>query len=92
MPKMFLVARHTQALRNTQLKDRSADAFQNNEAVVITKNLKSKDYAEASIILDVAQQKVIKNRFTERPFDELWAYFIQHYGTYINQWLTSQKN
>ena len=88
---MFLVARHTQSLRDPMSSDRSPKAYMDNEAVVITKNLKTKDYAEASVILDIAQQKVVKNRFSERPFSELWAYFIQHYGQYINQWLTSQK-
>jgi hypothetical protein len=91
MARMFLVSRHTKALRNPKSPFRGENAFMDNEAVVITKNLKNKDYSEASVILDVAEQKVIKNRFTERPFDELWTYFLKHYGDYINQWLTSQR-
>jgi hypothetical protein len=70
---------------------KNIDAWQNNEEVRCRKNLKRKDNTEASVILDVANAKVIKNRFgIERSFEELFAYYTEHYGDYINNWLKTQ--
>lgn len=85
--RMFLVARYTDVLRN---KKKPQEGFRHDESIVITKNLKSRDKSEASVILDVSNRTVVKNRFNERPFEELWSYYVQHYGDYINQWLKSQ--
>jgi hypothetical protein len=87
--KMFLVARYTEVLKNVK---RPSDGFQNNESIVITKNLKDRDLSEASVILDVKNNKVIKNRYNDRPFDELWIYYVTHYGEYINKWINAQKS
>ena len=84
---MFLVATHKQLLRNPK---NPKEGFMTNEYIRVDKKLKNKDYTEASIILDVAQQKVLKNRFSEREFPELYAYFISHYGDQINQWINDQ--
>lgn len=86
---MFLVARYTEVLKNVK---RPTDGFQNNESIVITKNLKDRDLSEASVILDVKNNKVIKNRYNDRPFDELWIYYVTHYGEYINKWINAQKS
>jgi hypothetical protein len=86
---MFLVARYTEVLKNVK---RPADGFQNNESIVITKNLKDRDLSEASVILDVKNNKVIKNRYNDRPFDELWIYYVTHYGEYINKWINVQRS
>lgn len=86
---MFLVARYTEVLKNVK---RPSDGFQNNESIVITKNLKDRDLSEASVILDVKNNKVIKNRYNDRPFDELWIYYVTHYGEYINKWINAQKS
>lgn len=87
--KMFMVARHIQVLRNPK---NPKEGFMNNESFVITKNLKNKDYQEASIILDVANQKIIKNRFSERTFNDMFEYFSTHYSDYINKWLNGQSS
>jgi hypothetical protein len=71
---------------------RPTDGFQNNESIVITKNLKDRDLSEASVILDVKNNKVIKNRYNDRPFDELWIYYVTHYGEYINKWINVQRS
>ena len=89
MAKMFMVAKHQQVLRNPK---NHKEGFMNNESFHIVKNLKTKDYAEASIILDVANQKIIKNRFSERNFDELFKYFSTHYSEYINKWLIANTD
>ena len=86
---MFLVARYTEVLKNVK---RPTDGFQNNESIVITKNLKDRDLSEASVILDVKNNKVIKNRYNDRPFDELWIYYVTHYGEYINKWINAQRS
>lgn len=87
---MFLIARYVQVLKDVKSKDRTPDAYMNNELVVIAKKVKSKDLTEASIILDIANKKVIKNRFNENSFDELWQYYLTHYSQYINQWVVAQ--
>jgi hypothetical protein len=86
--KMFMIAKHIQVPRNPK---NPSQGFMTNETFHIVKNPKTKDYQEASIILDVANQKVVKNRFTEKSFEELFAYFSQHYADYINKWLNAQK-
>lgn len=86
---MFLVARYTEVLKNVK---RPSDGFQNNESIVITKNLKDRDLSEASVILDVKNNRVIKNRYNDRPFDELWIYYVTHYGEYINKWIYAQRS
>ena len=90
--KLFLVARYTQVLRNPKNPDRSSAAFMNNESMFLTKNIKRRDLEEAGVILDIANAKVIKNRFNDRPFDELYGYYIKHYSDYINKWLNAQRN
>jgi hypothetical protein len=89
MAKLFMIARHTEVLRNT--KDHSK-GFMTNEAFSMSGNLKKKDYAEASIILDIANQKIVKSRFPERSFEDLFKYFTTHYSKYINTWLKENSN
>ncbi len=85
--RLFAVVRYSETLKD---KKNHTKGFQHNEAFALTKNLKQRDYGEAAVILDVANSKVIKNRFNERPFEELWQYYIHHYGDYINKWLRAQ--
>lgn len=84
--RMFLLAKHISVAPKNP-----SDKTKTNEIFGICKNLKNSDYSEASIIIDVAKQKIIKNRFTERSFDELYAYFMTHYKDQINKWLNAQK-
>lgn len=85
--RMFLIAKHIQSPRNPM--DLS-EGYKTDEIFAVTKNVKSREFSEASIIIDVAQQKIVKNRFTERTFDELFAYFMTHYKDQINKWLNAQ--
>jgi hypothetical protein len=84
---MFLIAKHIQSPRNPM--DLS-EGYKTDEIFAVAKNVKSREFSEASIIIDVAQQKIVKNRFTERTFDELFAYFMTHYKDQINKWLNAQ--
>ena len=87
MPKMFLVAKYPMTLRD---KRRPGD-FQHNEEVKCVKNLRTRDQSEASVILDVANGVVIKNRFNDnRDFEQLYKYYLEHYADYINSWINAQ--
>ena len=86
---MFFVIKHQQVLRN---RKNPAEGFMNNESFHITKNLSRRDNTESSIILDVANQKIIKNRFGEKTFEELFKYAATHYSEYINKWLRANTN
>jgi hypothetical protein len=83
MVKMFFVIKHHQVLRNPK---NHKEGFVNNESFHITKNLSKRDNTEASVILDIANQKIIKNRFEDRTFEELFKYAAMHYADYINKW------
>lgn len=85
--RMFLLAKHVQSNRNP---NRPADGLKTDEIFGVCKNLKNRDYSEASIIIDVAKKKVIKNRYSEKTYDELYAYFMTHYKEHINKWLNAQ--
>jgi hypothetical protein len=90
-----MVATHTQTIRDKRMSSKpgigkDVNAWQQNEAFRCAKNLKSRDYTEAGIILDVAQKKVVKNRYGNQNFDELYAYFLDNYTDYIDTWLKKQ--
>ena len=97
MSRMFIVARYPQTLKNPNMSHRSGvgsnpAAWQHNEEVICRKSLRPKDQTEASVILDVANQKVIKNRFNENnDFEELYKYYLTHYADYINKWVNTQR-
>jgi len=86
--KMFFIAKHIQVMRNPQ---KPAEGTMTNEFFAVSKKIKNREYSEASIIIDVAEQKVIKNRYTERSFEELFSYFMTHYKEQINKWLNAQN-
>ena len=94
--KFFIVAKYPQTLRNPKMAHQPGlatnhAAWQNNEELKCAKNLKTRDLTEASVILDVAQQKVIKDRFDSgRGFEELFQYYMSNYADYINSWLNVQ--
>lgn len=95
--RMFIIARYPQTLRNPKDSVKQGigsnhAAWQNNEEVVCRKSLRSRDQVEASVILDVANQKIIKNRFeSDRDFNELYQYYLSHYADYINSWVNAQR-
>jgi len=54
--------------------------FQYDERVEFTKGLASKDRQYAGVILNLAQKKVVYNKFgTEKTFDDLFKYFLEGY-------------
>ena len=97
MAKMFIVAKYVQTPRNPKQSHLPAfgqnpAAWQNNEEVRCVKNVSTRMLTEASVVLDVAAQKVIKNRFeSEASFQDLYKYYLEHYSDYINNWVTSHR-
>lgn len=78
-----MIAKHIEVLRNPKKPE---EGMMTNESFYIKKNLKNSDLSEASIILDVTNGKVVKNRYTDRSFQDLYTYFVTHYSNYINRW------
>ena len=87
----YIVATYTRGLRNHCSRDRSDNAWQDNEMIECCKNVRGRRLTEASVVLDVGNQKVIKNRFDNgRSFAELFAYYLENNANYINHWLQKQ--
>ena len=58
------------------------------EAVKVERNLKNKDLATASVIMDFKERKVLKLRLEDgtvgdKNWDRVWLYYHQHYKTMI---------
>jgi hypothetical protein len=55
------------------------------ESINITKGLRARDQINASVILNLSEQQVIKNKFNDnRDFPSLLAHFQEGYPRYIN--------
>ena len=98
MNKMYIVAKYIQTLRDPKTAHlpgigKRSGAWQNDEVVKCVRNLKTKEEVEASVILDVANERVIKNRFNDNNnFEQLYAYYLSHYADYINSWVNAQRS
>lgn len=96
MAKFFIVAIYTRTLRDPRQSHfkgigNNTGAWADNEMIRCTKRLSRKDQTESSIILDVANRKIIKDRFeSNKTFDDLYAYYLTNFADYINDWLTNQ--
>ena len=75
--KIYLIAYHTQKLRSPGLKS-IEENFQTVESVRVATSLRNSDKTTASVILDIGNKKIIKNRFnTDRTFEEWQNYFMK---------------
>jgi hypothetical protein len=55
------------------------------ESINITKGLKDKDAALGGVILNLSQQRVVKNRFrSDNDFASLLAYYQDGYAKYLD--------
>lgn len=55
------------------------------ETINITRGLKIKDRVDATVILDLTAQQVVKNGFNDsRDFPSLLAYYQENYPKYLN--------
>ena len=81
MKSIHLAARYFGKPRNPKMtrvpgymKDPANIAW--DEVVVLTLGLKNKDLLESKVILNISEQKVVKDSFnTDKTFDELFEYF-----------------
>ena len=93
----YLVAKYTKVLRNPRDSSKKgihavAEAWQTNEAIKVTKNLKKRDLTEGFIILDVGRAKIVKGGVEGRTFEEYWQYYATNYAEHINAWLQKELN
>lgn len=78
---VYLVAKYTATPRNRSQTYKSgyvtdSDNMQWNEEVDVVTRLKDKDLVSARIILNIIEQKVVKNNFNnDKSFMELFQYF-----------------
>jgi hypothetical protein len=55
------------------------------ERILITKGLKDKDRQSSHLVLDLTEEKVIKNTFTtDTEFTALFTHFFENYGDQID--------
>jgi len=70
----------------THIKGYMSDSanHQYDERVEFTAGLNAKDQSYASVVLNLAQKKVVKNKFkNDRSFDDLFKYFLEAYPQYV---------
>jgi hypothetical protein len=81
---MFLVATHAAIPRNkksTSEKDfwLNPDNIQLDEDIKLMKNVKMNALATSSIVLDLKNKKVIKNRLGDGDYEVVVNYFMENY-------------
>ncbi len=89
---IYLVAYYFQKPSNNRVKTQLAGWMKNNnnvswdEQVAITKNLRNRDISTAKIILDMRNQRVVKNGWgTSQSFDDFYDYFNKSYPQYTKE-------
>ena len=56
-----------------------------NEKIELTRQLRDKDISIGNVILDLAEKKVVRNRFRpEGNFDDIFEYYYKNYTKYID--------
>jgi hypothetical protein len=74
-PKKTYIAGYLKDPNNTVL----------DESINITKGLRTRDEINASVILNLSEKKVIKNKFNDnKDFPSLLAHFQEGYPKYLN--------
>jgi hypothetical protein len=64
---------------------------QTDEVLAVTRNIKTRDIQQASVILDFAKMQVVKatvdGQSVPRDFDKIVGYYHQHYASTIDRLL-----
>lgn len=96
MKSIYLVAYYYQKPRSNRVRTQIAGWLndQNNvsydEQVAVTHNLRRRDESMASIILDLVNKKIVKNRWQSgRTFDELFDYYAKNYPQHTTELVKS---
>jgi len=53
------------------------------EVPAITTRINAKKLSEASVIIDIKQKKLVKNRFSNNDPDDIYRHFMKKYGNRI---------
>lgn len=92
MKSIYLVAYYFQRPSGNRVRTNRAGWQRNqsnvswDEQVALTKNLKNRDITMAKVILDLANQRVIKNDWRSgQDFAQLYKYFEQGYPHYTTK-------
>lgn len=65
---------------------KNPDNFQYDERIEFTRGLSGKDRQYAGVVLNLAEKKVIYNKFSDgKSFDDLFKYFLEGYPQYVAQ-------
>jgi hypothetical protein len=96
MRNIYLVAYYFKRPRDNRVRTQIA-GWQNNqnnvsydEQVAVTHSLRKRDETMASIILDMVNRRVVKNRWQSgRSFDELLDYFAKSYPQHTTELMRS---
>jgi hypothetical protein len=66
---------------------------QTDEVLAVTRNIKTRDIQQASVILDFAKMQVVKatvdGQSVPRDFDKIVGYYHQHYANTIDRLLAA---
>lgn len=90
MKKYFMIVKHVQRVRDPRKPANSSGNVQNDEIFNCATKVKKSDLVQASFIIDVANQSIVKSRFADATFESLYTYCLKNYTDYIDQWLRLQ--
>jgi hypothetical protein len=66
--------------------NKNPDNFQYDERIEFTRGLSGKDRQYAGVVLNLAEKKVVYNKFgDQKTFDDLFKYFLEGYPEYVIQ-------
>lgn len=62
------------------------------EVVGFTVGLKDKDLLKSNVVLNISEQKVVRNTFNSgKSYDELFEYFREAYPEYMKHFITTTE-
>lgn len=88
--QFYLIASHIDNIRNNSLPKDDPNYWITTETIRLATSIKKKENTSASVILDMGNQKILKDRFGKRNFKEWQDYFLTHYQNQIDGWLKTQ--
>jgi hypothetical protein len=86
---IYIVAQYVAKPKNKRLSSQpgymsNPDNIQWDERMYVSQGLRKKDH-EMNVILDLTEEKIIKNSFdSSKSFEEVFKYFYENYGDYID--------
>lgn len=89
-PHIYLIASYTIRPRIPYMTRHAGyilqdENIQYSESVTIARTLKTRDITQSQVIIDIAQEKIIKCSYqgTERSYQALMEYYLKHYPNYV---------